>query len=61
MKKAIMEVEDFDKITKFITSRSVTMMEAERAVEIINILKRTRIEEVHEDVENNKSSTDGKK
>ena len=48
MQKAIMEVEDFDKITKFITSRSINAMEAERMVEILNILKRVQIAEVEE-------------
>jgi hypothetical protein len=48
MKKAIMEVDDFDKITKFITSRSINAMEAERMVEILNILKRVQLAEVEE-------------
>jgi hypothetical protein len=48
MKKAIMEVADFDKITKFITSRSINAMEAERMVEILNILKRVQLAEVEE-------------
>jgi len=48
MRKAIMEVEDFDKITKFITSRSINAMEAERMVEILNILKRVQLAEVEE-------------
>ena len=48
MQKAIMEVEDFEKITKFVTSRSISAMEAERMVEILNILKRVKIAEVEE-------------
>jgi hypothetical protein len=48
MRKAIMEVEDFDKITKFITSRSINAMEAERMVEILNILKRVQLAEIEE-------------
>jgi hypothetical protein len=48
MQKAIMEVIDFDKIVKFITSRSINAMEAERMVEILNILKRVQMAEVGE-------------
>ena len=43
-----MEVDDFDKITKFITSRSINAMEAERMVEILNILKRVQLAEIEE-------------
>jgi hypothetical protein len=49
MQKAIMDVEDFDKLTKFITSRQVGMLEVERATEVLNILKRVKIAEVQEE------------
>jgi len=56
MQKAIMEVTDFDKIVKFITSRSINAMEAERMVGILNILKGVKIAEVEEP----KEKKDGK-
>jgi hypothetical protein len=48
MQKAIMEVEDFNKLTKFVTTRTVNFLEAEKAVEILTILKRVKIAEVEE-------------
>jgi len=48
MQRAIMEVDDFDKVVKFITSRSINAMEAERMVEILNILKKVKIAEIEE-------------
>jgi len=43
-----MEVEDFDKIRKFIMTRTINAMEAERMVELLNILKRVKIAIVEE-------------
>lgn len=48
MQKAIMEVEDFNKLTQFITTRQVSFLESEKAVEILNILKNVKIAEVQE-------------
>lgn len=48
MQKVIMEVDDFKKLNQFVTTRTINFLESERAVEILNILKRVQIAEIEE-------------
>ena len=48
MKKVILEVEDFDKIVKFITSRNVSILESEKSLEILKIINSAKMAEVEE-------------
>jgi hypothetical protein len=48
MKKAVLEVDDFNKIANYIASMPVAFLNAPKAVEIAEILKKTKIAEVEE-------------
>ena len=48
MKKAVMEVEDFNKIVNYIISQPVPFQKAKIAVEIKEILEKTVVAEVEE-------------
>jgi hypothetical protein len=50
MKKVILDLEDFNKIAKYITTQSIPFSNASKAVEITEILKKVRIAEVEEKV-----------
>lgn len=50
MKKAVLEVDDFNKIVNYIVTQSVPFQNAPKAAEIAEILKKTKIAEVEEKV-----------
>jgi hypothetical protein len=48
MKKVILEEEDFNKIVNYITTQTVRFQDAQKAVEIMEVLKRSKVAEVEE-------------
>jgi hypothetical protein len=48
MKKAVLEIEDFNKIVNYIITQTIPFQNARKAVEIEEVLKRTKIAEVTE-------------
>jgi hypothetical protein len=52
MKKvAMLEIADFDKIVKFITSKPINFMDADKALEIQNIIKKVKVADIADDAE----------
>jgi hypothetical protein len=57
MKKVILDLEDFDKIAKYITTQSIPFLNAAKASEIAEILKKVVIAEVEEKTKENDTKT----
>jgi hypothetical protein len=48
MKKVIIDLEDFNKIVNYITTQTIRFMDAPKAVEIMEVIKRAKMAEVTE-------------
>jgi hypothetical protein len=57
MKKVILELEDFNKIVNYITTQSIPFINAPKAVEITEILKKVRVAEVEEKTKEDDTKT----